>query len=166
VTQSLAAQHSAVVVPLDPQRVTGPNAQASAPSPISRPGGTRRDQIIAGYIQPDPGLLLDKKPLHASRSLIGIVRRNTHRVADHRNEERFPPPAEAALGLAIKNRAAQLADISPSGLMALGQLPEAIGDKVDVQFTGYPTLIGTVIWKRDDRFGVARDPGAIDLAAA
>lgn len=126
---------------------------------------SRRDQILAGYAPALPRLLMDKKPLHGSRSLIGLVRRTTDRMADHRSEARYPPPPEAAAGFAVNDRPARLEDISSSGLMAVAELDRSIGEAMDVSFEGFPPMSGTLIWKRDDRLGIAFEPGSIELAA-
>lgn len=163
VTRRLAALHS--TGGLAPAGDYPDPVACPAPRP-NRPAASRREQIVAGYVQPDPGILLDKKPLHGSKSLIGIVRRTTNRVADHRSEARYPPPPEAALSFTIHKRPAQLADISRSGIMALGTVPEAIGAAMEIGFDGFAPMAGTLVWKRADRFGVALAPGAIELGTA
>jgi hypothetical protein len=62
--------------------------QASADAARPHPGGSRRDQIKAGYVTPDPGLLLGKQPIEGGKSIFTLVRRNTAHQADHRNEPR------------------------------------------------------------------------------
>lgn len=129
----------------------------------SRPGGSRREQIMAGYVLPDPGILLDKKPLAGGNSMMGLVRRTSRRTSDHRTEPRFEPPVAAGLGFVVQDRPAQLTDISSSGVRLAGELSQEIGEQVQLRFAGCEPMAAQVVWKRSGMVGLALPAGAIGL---
>lgn len=143
-----------------------PAPLAEACEPASVPGLSRREQIIAGYVLPGPGILLDKKPLAGGNSMMGLVRRTSRRTSDHRSEARFAPPEAACLGFAVDDRPAQLSDISPSGIGLVGDLAREIGEEVQLRFAGCEPMAAQIVWKRPGLTGLALPAGAIDLTVA
>lgn len=131
-----------------------------------RPAGSRRDQIVGGYVIPDPGVLLDKNPADGGKSMFTLVRRNTARNADHRHEQRFPAPAEIEVRVGDRAELTTVANLSTCGVMAAGDLAQEIGDSIEVRFSGHEPIWGTVIWKRGRQFGISLPPESIELDAA
>lgn len=161
------------------QRMISLHGQGSAPVPTEaypagkpdatiehsrpRPAGSRRDQIMAGFVMPDPGLLLNKTPVDGGKSIFTLVRRNTARNSDHRHEPRYPAPSEASVSVGPADRPAEISNISGSGIMASGELGQEIGDTLEVRFAGCEPIWGTVIWKRGERFGLSLPSDSIAL---
>jgi hypothetical protein len=142
-----------------------PALSYSAPAPVGEPpGGSRREQIRAGFVIPEPGLLLDKQPADGGKSMITLVRRNTARQADHRHEPRYPAPDDAAVAVGPRDRPAEIANISGSGIMAWGTVGQEIGESLEVRFTGCEPIWATVIWKRGEQFGLSLPRDSIMLA--
>ncbi|MCT2558609.1 PilZ domain-containing protein [Tsuneonella sp. YG55] len=138
----------------------------SAAPPPPRPSASRREQIRAGYVIPDPGMLLEKKPVEGGKSIFTLVRRNTARTSDHRHEPRFPAPPEIDLAIGFASMSPHIANVSASGLMLATETSCEIGDPVEVRFANFPPIEGTIVWKRADSFGVALPPESIDLTEA
>lgn len=133
-------------------------------TPRERPGSSRREQIMGGFVMPEHGLLLDKQPVAGGKSLFSLVRRNTARQADHRHEPRYPAPDDASVAVGPQDRPAEIANISSSGIMALGKVGQEIGDSLAVHFAGCEPIWGTLIWKRGDQFGLSLPRDSIMLA--
>lgn len=149
---ALAATYSGTAQPIEARR--------------EKPSGSRRDQIRAGYVIPDPTVLRDKQPLEGGKSILTLVRRNTARQSDHRGEPRYPAPETAELTAGTPERPVAIANISGSGIMISGQFDHDIGDTVQVRFAGCEPIWGTVIWQRGEQFGLSLPPGSIELEAA
>lgn len=144
-----------------------PTVAAMIPrQPQERPAGSRRDQIIAGYTLPDPGMLLDKRPAEGGKSIFTLVRRNTARNADHRHEPRFPAPLATEVRLGDRADLTVVANLSASGVMAEGDVLREIGDPIEIRFSGHEPILATVIWKRGRQFGLSLPPDSIALDAA
>lgn len=137
-----------------------------APAPAVRPSASRREQIRAGYVIPDPGMLLDKKPVEGGKSIFTLVRRNTARTSDHRHEPRFPAPPEMDLAIGHASMSLHVANVSASGLMLATGTAAEIGDPVEVRFSQFPPIEGSIVWKRNNSFGIALPPDSIDLTEA
>ena len=153
-------------VPLPDEDASRSVAAEPFASPQARPSGSRREQIRAGYVIPDPGMLLDKKPVEGGKSIFTLVRRNTARTSDHRHETRFSPPAEIDLAIGHANMSLHVANVSSSGLMLATATSAEIGDPVEVRFAQFPPIEGSIVWKRNDSFGIALPPDSIDLTEA
>ncbi|MGN3973816.1 PilZ domain-containing protein [Tsuneonella sp. SYSU-LHT278] len=136
------------------------------PAPAVRPSASRREQIRAGYVIPEPGVLMDKKPAEGGKSIFTLVRRNTARTSDHRHEPRFPAPPEMDIAIGPANMSPHVANVSASGIMLAADTPAEIGDTVEVHFAQFPPITGSIVWKRVGSFGVALPPGSIDLTEA
>lgn len=162
--------------PLHPavaQQITGPGQAIYAegnpapaeelPEVTSKPSLSRREQIMAGYVLPTPGILVGKKPLAGGSSMSGLVRRTSRRTSDHRSEPRFDPPEAAGIGFVVGDRPARISDISPSGVRVADELPQEIGEQVQVRFADCEAMAAQVVWKRSGMSGLALPAGAIDL---
>lgn len=130
VFQRLISLHGGGLPPAPALSCSTPQAAVEAARP--HPGGSRRDQIKAGYVTPEPGLLLGKQPIEGGKSIFTLVPRNTARQADHRNEPRYPAPGDASVAVGPRDRPAEIANISRSGIMAAGDLGQEIGDTLEV----------------------------------
>jgi hypothetical protein len=145
-------------------------AHASAPvlavAKPHPPSSSRIEQIKAGYVLPDPGVLLDKRPMAGGKSLMTLVRRNTARKADHRGEPRFPAPEAVELVVGLGRERLEVENLSRGGLMASGRCANEIGDRVEVRFAGCEAIWGTVIWRRGEQLGMSLPAGSIELEEA
>ena len=70
------------------------------------------------------------------------------------------------MGFVVDDRPAQISDISPSGVRLAGELPQEIGQQVQVRFAGCEPMAAQVVWKRPGMSGLALPAGAIDLTVA
>ena len=59
-----------------------------------------------------------------------------------------------------------VANVSASGLMLATGTSAEIGDPVEVRFAQFPPIEGSIVWKRNNSFGIALPPDSIDLTEA
>ena len=124
---------------------------------------SRKDQILAGWVDPSERLLARKQPLPNGKAFPGLIKRRTSRVADHRRERRYLPPTATAANVKIAEDRAKLLNLSSSGLQVEFAKRVEIGASLPVTFDGFASLGGQVVWVTQDRVGLALPRNSIDL---
>jgi len=124
---------------------------------------SRKDQILAGWVDPSERLLAKKQPLPNSKALLDLIKRRTSRVADHRRERRYPPPTDAAGSVRIAEDHANVLNFSASGLQVECARRLEIGSSLPVTFGGFASLRAQVVWASRDQVGLSLPRNSIDL---
>ena len=124
---------------------------------------SRREQIICGITQGDRSPL-NRKKAPSGAGLAGIVSRQVVRRADHRHEERFSDVRTTApMALTIDRHAAQVENVSPSGLCVRAPIDADIGTHVPVEFEGCEPIRAQLVWLAQGRAGLSLPTASIDL---
>jgi len=141
--------------------VTEPAIPASIPAEIA--ALPRREQIVRGYAEPEGGpLRLTKKPQRGGLS--AMIHRSVARRVEHREEERFADAVRTGpMRLEVAERAAEVRNVSSSGLKVATALESDVGEKVEVAFEGFDAMIGRVVWRRAGEMGLSLPREALAL---
>lgn len=124
---------------------------------------SRREQIMAGIAGSDQSPLQRKKK-PSGIGLSGRISRAVTRQADTRAERRFDDAVPEGTSLAIEGAPVQVLNVSPSGMKVRGDLGEReIGDTLALEFEGFETLTGQLVWMNGAQAGIALPPQSIDL---
>jgi len=124
---------------------------------------SRKDQILTGWADPSEQVLAKKQPLRDGKVLLGLIKRRTTRVADHRRERRYPLPTDAMGNVNIVDDRAKILNLSASGLQVEFAKRVEIGSSLPVTFEGFAGLTGQVVWARDEHVGLALPSNSINL---
>jgi len=124
---------------------------------------SRKDQILTGWAAPSEQVLAKKQPIRDGKVLLGVIKRRTTRVADHRRGRRYPLPSDAMGSVNIADDRAKIVNLSASGLQVQFATRVEIGSSLPVTFEEFAGLAGQVVWARDECVGLALPPNSIDL---
>jgi len=126
----------------------------------------RREQIVRGYAEAADGpLRLSKQPVGGGLSR--TIRRSVARRCEHRGEARFDQAARTGpMRLTVDQSAAEIRNLSASGLKIAGAFGAAVGSKVSVAFDGYDAMPARIVWRSAEEMGLSlpRDSLALDDA--
>jgi hypothetical protein len=107
---------------------------------------------------------LQRKKKPTGLGLFGRIDRRVSRQAEHRAERRYSDAIPEGTQLAIEGEAAQVVNVSPSGMKVRASLGERdIGAKVALEFEGFPAMTGELVWLRGIEAGIALPPQSIEL---
>jgi hypothetical protein len=67
------------------------------------------------------------------------------------------------MALTVAGQPAQVADVSSSGLRVACKLDAAIGDTVTIDFAGFDSIEGRLIWIRGGDAGLSLPTGSLEL---
>ncbi|MXO59701.1 hypothetical protein GRI89_09135 [Altererythrobacter salegens] len=124
---------------------------------------SRKEQILAGQAEPFMRILAKKQTQSRCRSLQGLIRRHTSRLADHRLERRYPPIIGKEDSVSVGGETAKVVNVSPSGLQVeLGTVND-IGSTLLVVFEGFACIAAQVVWAGRGQVGLALPQDSIDL---
>lgn len=149
-----------------------PSIAPDAPAPAANDGAastldhsllSRREQIVAGIVAAERSPLQRRKG-KSGLSLAGFITRQVSRQADTRAEPRFADAIANAPGaLRVAGTEAEVRNVSASGLSVRGAPAGEIGDELEVEFEGFEPYSGRLVWRREDRAGIALPPQTIEL---
>ena len=153
-------------LPADCRLTVVGEAAAVAPVPAEIAVLPRREQIVRGYAATAAGpLCAGKQPIGGG--LARSIRRSVVRRSEHRGEARFDGPARTGpMRLSVDQRAAEIRNLSASGLKIAGAFEAAVGSNVAVAFDGFDAMPGRVVWRCAEEMGLSlpRDSLALDDA--
>ena len=124
---------------------------------------SRREQIIAGIAATDHSPLQRRKR-PSGLGMSGRIGRLVTRSVDHRDERRYADAIPEDTALAIGGAEVRVLNVSPSGIKIGGLTGErAIGEAVDLAFSGFPPMTGELVWINGSEAGIALPPASIEL---
>jgi hypothetical protein len=124
---------------------------------------TRRAQIMQGIGEADRSPLLQRKA-KSSLGMTGFINRQVARQTNYRFEQRFADAiSTGSAELTVEGRPAEVLNVSASGLRLAVELAGDIGDAVAVEFAGFETYPGRLVWRRDGEVGISLPQGTIEL---
>ena len=124
---------------------------------------SRREQIINGIAGSDLSPLQRRKR-PSGLGMSGRIGRTVSRSVDHRDERRYADAIPEHTALAIGGAEVSVLNVSPSGIKIGGLAGErAIGETLDLAFTGFPPMTGELVWMNRGEAGIALPPASIEL---
>lgn len=161
--------HHTALAQFGPVRGPGIGVRTAAPRLEAVPKAandsllTRREQIVQGIADTDDTPLRPRKA-PTGAGIMDLVTRTVPRQASDRYEPRHPNVIAASPGaLHVGGSAADLLNVSASGLKVRANIVAGIGEPVAVEFEGFPPYSGRVAWIRGDEIGIDLPPHTIDL---
>lgn len=148
-----------------------PNEDAPATEPGEGPSFfaandtllTRREQIMQGIAETERSPLLRRKA-KSGAGIMGFINRQVVRQTNYRFEQRFADPvATGSTQLQVEGRDARVINVSASGLRLAVDLEAEIGNEVSVEFEGFDSYPGRLVWLRDGEAGISLPPNTIEL---
>lgn len=143
-------------------------AQVAAPAPLDDELAalSRRARIMRGVAEVEQGPLAKVKRPTGS-NVAALIKRQVARRAESRCEERFSDTLRTGpMQLTVADCAAEVRDVSASGLKLRVALECEIGEKVPVAFEGFEPMEGRVVWRRGAETGLSLPPESLALNAA
>ena len=115
----------------------------------------RHEQIVRGY-----GAMQEGPQRHhktpTGGGLAGTIQRTVTRHAEHRREERFADTLRTGpIRLTVGAQAAQVRNVSASGLKVAATFDADVGTRVAVEFEGFDTMAARVVWRRAEEMGLS-----------
>lgn len=140
---------------------------SGSPHPAPRPAEIvampRTEQIARGYGAAHFGPLRSAKEPKGS-GLFGAISRAVPRQVEHRREERFADRLRTGpKSLNVGHVESEVRDVSSSGLRVACPIALEIGSNVPVEFEGFDTIPGRVVWRRDGEMGLSLPDDALAL---
>lgn len=124
---------------------------------------SRREKIVAGIAnQSLSPLSARKQPLRSS--MLRMISRTVPRRIDLRAEERHADQAlTGPMALAVAGQPARVADVSSSGLRVTATIEAEIGQQLTIDFAGFDSIEGRLVWMGGGEAGFSLPTGALDL---
>lgn len=155
--------HASVAAQIAGETPDQPQTGLPVPERIANRPASRRDQILGGLAELPPGLLPIKRPREGTGRFGAMIRRTTPQRVEQRVEARYPPPGDAADGFVLEGQPVSLRDLSESGLQVDAELGGDIGREVRIDFDGFPSIAGTVVWTDRGATGLRLPKGSLNL---